>query len=153
MDDEPLLRVAFSMVSEAQPDMAAVREAGAGAVRLTCELRPDVVLMDVWMPGMDGIEATERIVGQCPEASVLILTTFDLVEYAFASLHAGASGFLLKNAMPEELLATIRCIAAGDAVVAPRITCLLLENFAHRLPTKSEDGVRGDERLDRITVR
>ena len=155
VDDEPLLRMAFSMVLEAQPDMAAVGETGdgAGAVRLTGELRPDVVLMDVRMPGMDGIEATERIVAQCPEARVLILTTFDLDEYAFAGLRAGASGFLLKNAMPEELLTAIRCVAAGDAVVAPRITRLLLENFAHRLPANSEDGVRGDERLDRITVR
>ncbi|MEU6258527.1 response regulator transcription factor [Streptomyces sp. NPDC047043] len=155
VDDEPLLRMAFSMVLEAQPDMAAVGEAGNGAeaVRLTGIRRPDVVLMDVRMPGMDGIEATERIVAECPEARVLILTTFDLDEYAFAGLRAGASGFLLKNAMPQELLAAIRCVAVGDAVVAPRVTRLLLENFAHRLPAKSEDGGRGDERLDRITVR
>jgi DNA-binding NarL/FixJ family response regulator len=155
VDDEPLLRMAFSMVLEAQNDMAAVGEAGDGAeaVRLTRELRPDVVLMDVRMPGVDGIEATERIVTQCPEAKVLILTTFDLDEYAFAGLRAGASGFLLKNALPEELLAAIRCVAAGDAVVAPRITRLLLENFAHRLPTGPGGGVRGDDRLDRITAR
>ncbi|MFD5538469.1 response regulator [Streptomyces sp. NPDC127079] len=155
VDDEPLLRMAFSMVLAAQPDMAAVGEAGDGAeaVRLTGELRPDVVLMDVRMPGMDGIEATERIVAQCPEARVLILTTFDLDEYAFAGLRAGASGFLLKNAMPEELLAAIRSVAAGDAVVAPRITRLLLENFAHRLPARSEGAAREDERLNRITVR
>ncbi|WBO69559.1 response regulator [Streptomyces camelliae] len=155
VDDEPLLRMAFSMVLEAQADMAAVGEAGDGAeaVRLTRELRPDVVLMDVRMPGVDGIEATGRIVTECPEAKVLILTTFDLDEYAFAGLHAGASGFLLKNALPEELLAAIRCVAAGDAVVAPRITRLLLENFAHQLPTQSGGGVRQDDRLDRITAR
>ncbi|MFD8719098.1 response regulator [Streptomyces sp. NPDC059629] len=155
VDDEPLLRMAFSMVLAAQPDMAAVGEAGDGAeaVRLTGELRPDMVLMDVRMPGMDGIEATERIVAQRPEARVLILTTFDLDEYAFAGLRAGASGFLLKNAMPEELLAAIRSVAAGDAVVAPRITRLLLENFAHRLPARSEGGAREDERLNRITLR
>ncbi|MEV7393473.1 MULTISPECIES: response regulator transcription factor [unclassified Streptomyces] len=155
VDDEPLLRMAFSMVLEAQDDMVAVGEAGDGAeaVRLTGELRPDVVLMDVRMPGVDGIEATGRIVARYPEAKVLILTTFDLDEYAFAGLRAGASGFLLKNALPEELLAAIRSVAAGDAVVAPRITRLLLENFAHRLPTGSGDGAFGDNRLDRITAR
>ena len=154
VDDEPLLRMAFSMVLEAQADMKAVGEAGDGAqaVRLTLELRPDVVLMDARMPGMDGIEATERIVAQCPEAKVLILTTFDLDEYAFAGLRAGASGFLLKNALPEELLAAIRCVAAGDAVVAPRITRLLLQNFAHQLPAQSAGGSE-DERLARITAR
>ncbi|MEU7059260.1 response regulator transcription factor [Streptomyces sp. NPDC046197] len=154
VDDEPLLRMAFSMVLEAQSDMEAIGEAGDGeqAVRLTRELRPDVVLMDVRMPGVDGIEATERIVAQCPEAKVLILTTFDLDEYAFAGLRAGASGFLLKNALPQELLAAIRCVAAGDAVVAPRITRLLLENFAHRLPGQSAS-TREDERLARITAR
>ncbi|MEU1273386.1 response regulator transcription factor [Streptomyces sp. NPDC005799] len=142
-------------VLEAQDDMAAIGEAGDGAeaVRLTRELQPDVVLMDVRMPGVDGIEATGRIVTQCPEAKVLILTTFDLDEYAFAGLRAGASGFLLKNALPEELLAAIRCVAAGDAVVAPRITRLLLENFAHQLPAGSGSEVREDHRLDRITAR
>ncbi|MER6129956.1 response regulator transcription factor [Streptomyces sp. NPDC001795] len=154
VDDEPLLRMAFSMVLEAQSDMEAVGEAGDGAqaVRLTRELRPDVVLMDVRMPGTDGIEATERIVAQCPASKVLILTTFDLDEYAFAGLRAGASGFLLKNALPEELLAAIRCVAAGDAVVAPRITRLLLENFAHQLPSQAT-GAREDQRLARITTR
>jgi DNA-binding NarL/FixJ family response regulator len=102
---------------------------------------------------VDGIEATGRIVTQCPEARVLILTTFDLDEYAFAGLRAGASGFLLKNALPEELLAAIRCVAAGDAVVAPRITRLLLENFAHQLPAGSGGEMREDHRLDRITAR
>ena len=155
VDDEPLLRMAFSMVLDAQDDMVVVGEAGDGAeaVRLTRDVRPDVVLMDVRMPGVDGIEATGQIVARCPEAKVLILTTVDLDEYAFAGLRAGASGFLLKNALPEELLAAIRCVADGNAVVAPRITRLLLENFAHQLPTRSDGGVRGDERLDRITAR
>jgi DNA-binding NarL/FixJ family response regulator len=154
VDDEPLLRMAFTMVLDAQADMEPVGEAGDGAeaVRLAHELRPDVVLMDVRMPGTDGIEATERIVAESPESKVLILTTFDLDEYAFAGLRAGASGFLLKNALPQELLAAIRCVAAGDAVVAPRITRLLLENFAHQLPSGAD--ARGkDDRLGRLTAR
>ncbi|MFJ8311109.1 MULTISPECIES: response regulator [unclassified Streptomyces] len=152
VDDEPLLRMAFTMVLDAQADMEPVGEAGDGAeaARLARELRPDVVLMDVRMPGTDGIEATERIVAESPESKVLILTTFDLDEYAFAGLRAGASGFLLKNALPEELLAAIRSVAAGDAVVAPRITRLLLENFAHQLPSGTG---RGDDRLGRLTAR
>ncbi|MFI6048563.1 response regulator [Streptomyces violascens] len=153
VDDEPLLRMAFTMVLDAQADMEPVGEAGDGAeaARLAGELRPDVVLMDVRMPGTDGIEATRRIVAGSPESKVLILTTFDLDEYAFAGLRAGASGFLLKNALPEELLAAIRSVAAGDAVVAPRITRLLLENFAHQLP--SGTGSDDDERLGRLTTR
>ncbi|MEU3461752.1 response regulator transcription factor [Streptomyces sp. NPDC006733] len=154
VDDEPLLRMAFTMVLDAQPDMEPVGEAadGAEAVRLTRALRPDVVLMDVRMPGTDGIEATARIVGTCPETRVLILTTFDLDEYAFAGLRAGASGFLLKNALPEELLGAIRSVAAGDAVVAPRITRRLLEHFAHQLPAGT-GAADGDERLGRLTAR
>ncbi|GAA2878176.1 response regulator [Streptosporangium fragile] len=153
VDDEPLLRMAFTMVLDAQPDMEAVGEAGDGAeaVRLARRLRPDVVLMDVRMPGTDGIEATGRIIRECRQTRVLILTTFDLDEYAFAGLRAGASGFLLKNALPEELLAAIRNVAAGDAAVSPRITRRLLENFAHQLPT---GGVPApDERLRRLTPR
>ncbi|MFI6470830.1 MULTISPECIES: response regulator [unclassified Streptomyces] len=153
VDDEPLLRMAFTMVLDAQTDMEPVGEAGDGAeaVRLAHELRPDVVLMDVRMPGTDGIEATERIVAESPHSRVLILTTFDLDEYAFAGLRAGASGFLLKNALPQELLAAIRSVAAGDAVVAPRITRLLLENFAHQLPAATDPGK--DDRLARLTAR
>ncbi|MFI5774966.1 response regulator [Streptomyces sp. NPDC051658] len=152
-DDEPLLRMAFTMVLEAQPDMEPVGEAGDGteAVRLARLLRPDVVLMDVRMPGTDGIEATGRIIRDCPQTRVLILTTFDLDEYAFAGLRAGASGFLLKNALPEELLAAIRNVAAGDAAISPRITRRLLENFAHLLPVDREQVE--DERLGRLTAR
>jgi DNA-binding NarL/FixJ family response regulator len=151
VDDEPLLRMAFTMVLAAQPDMATVGEAadGAQAVRVARRLNPDVVLMDVRMPGTDGIEATGRIVRECERTRVLILTTFDLDEYAFAGLKAGASGFLLKNALPEELLAAIRSVAAGDAIVSPRITRRLLETFAHRLPTEE----REDEGLARLTAR
>jgi DNA-binding NarL/FixJ family response regulator len=152
VDDEPLLRMAFRMVLGAQPDLAVVGEAGNGAeaVRLAGELRPDVVLMDVRMPGTDGIEATELISRQSPQTRVLILTTFDLDEYAFTGLRAGASGFLLKNAQPEELLAAIRHVAAGDAIVSPRITRRLLDTFAHRLPATSASN---DERLGRLTAR
>ena len=156
VDDEPLLRLAFTMVLDAQSDMRPVGEAGDGAqaLRLTRELRPDVVLMDVRMPGTDGIEATARIVESCPGSRVLILTTFDLDEYAFAGLRAGASGFVLKNALPQELLAAIRAVAAGDAVVAPRVTRRLLENFAHQLPSADgAEAVRSDERLARLTAR
>ncbi|MFI0722450.1 response regulator [Streptomyces sp. NPDC021224] len=156
VDDEPLLRMAFTMVLDAQADMAAVGEAGDGAqaVRMARQLRPDVVLMDVRMPGTDGIEATARIVESCPQSRVLILTTFDLDEYAFAGLRAGASGFLLKNALPEELLTAIRSVAAGDAVVAPRITRRLLEHFAHQLPAAGgAEGLESAERLSRLTAR
>ncbi|GAA1972432.1 response regulator [Kitasatospora viridis] len=136
VDDQPLLRVAFTLVLDSQPDLAVAGEAadGAEAVRLVGELHPDVVLMDVRMPGMDGIEATRQIVETSPDTKVLILTTFDLDEYAFAGLRAGASGFLLKNAQPAELLSAVRSVAAGDAVVAPRITRLLLDQFAAELP-------------------
>ncbi|WP_433236166.1 response regulator [Streptosporangium sp. CA-135522] len=153
VDDEPLLRMAFTMVFEAQPDMEVVGEAGDGAeaVRLARRLRPDVVLMDVRMPGTDGIEATGRIIRDRRQTRVLILTTFDLDEYAFAGLKAGASGFLLKNALPEELLAAIRNVAAGDAVLSPRVTRRLLENFAAQLPTGG--GPASDERLQRLTPR
>jgi len=151
VDDEPLLRMAFTMVLDAQADMAAVGEAGDGAtaVRRARELRPDVVLMDVRMPDTDGIEATAAIVAERPETRVLILTTFDVDEFAFAGLKAGASGFLLKNALPEELLSAIRRVAAGDAVVAPRITRQLLDRFAHQLPGP----VRKDSRTERLTAR
>ncbi|MEU1074680.1 MULTISPECIES: response regulator transcription factor [unclassified Streptomyces] len=153
VDDEALLRMAFSTVLEAQPDMAPVGEAadGSEAVRLARELRPDVVLMDVRMPGTDGIEATRRVMRASPRSRVLILTTFDLDAYAFAGLNAGASGFLLKNTRPEELLTAIRNVAAGDAVVSPRITRLLLKNLRRHIP---ENGAPGpDERLQRLSPR
>ena len=152
VDDQPLMRVAFNLVLEAQPDLTVVGEAGDGAeaVRLARRLEPDVVLMDVRMPGVDGIEATGSIVAACPRTQVLILTTFDLDEYAFAGLRAGASGFLIKNALPEELLSAIRTVAAGDAVVSPRVTRRLLETCAHQLPAP---GGPSDERLSRLTAR
>ncbi|MGW2620964.1 response regulator [Streptomyces sp. NPDC001500] len=152
-DDEALLRMAFGTVLEAQPDMAPVGEAADGvqAVSLARELRPDVVLMDVRMPGTDGIEATRQVVRISPRSRVLLLTTFDLDEYAFAGLNAGASGFLPKNTRPEELLTAIRRVAAGDAVVSPRITRRLLENFRPHLPDGGSAG--RDERLNRLSAR
>ncbi|MBB5954327.1 DNA-binding NarL/FixJ family response regulator [Saccharothrix tamanrassetensis] len=153
VDDEALLRMAFSTVLEAQPDMEPVGEAADGtqAILLARELRPDVVLMDVRMPGTDGIEATRQIIRNCPQTRVLILTTFDLDEYAFAGLNAGASGFLLKNTRPEELLTAIRNVAAGDAVVSPRITRRLLESFRPYIPDGSN--AERDARLSRLSAR
>ncbi|SEP51172.1 response regulator [Amycolatopsis saalfeldensis] len=136
VDDQPLQRFGFRMLLEASPDTEVAGEAahGAEAVRRTAELRPDVVLMDIRMPGMDGIEATRHIVATGGRSRVLVLTTFDLDEYAYAALRAGASGFLLKDAQPEELLAGIRAVALGDAVIAPALTRRLLDTYAHRLP-------------------
>jgi DNA-binding NarL/FixJ family response regulator len=157
VDDQSLLRMGFRLVLEAEPDLDVVGEAGDGrtAVDQVGALRPDVVLMDVRMPGMNGIEATERIVAAFPGTRVLILTTFDLDEYAFAGLRAGASGFLLKDAKPAELVAAIRSVASGDAVVSPRVTRRMLEIFADRLPatTAQADAEAGHPRLAELTAR
>jgi DNA-binding NarL/FixJ family response regulator len=137
-DDQALLRKGFRMILEAEEGLEIVGEAadGADAVRLVELYAPDVVLMDVRMPVVDGIEATRSITGSPAgtETRVLILTTFDLDEYAFSALRAGASGFLLKDVPPTELVAAIRTVARGDAVVSPRITRRLLEEYAHTLP-------------------
>ena len=153
-DDQPLIRLGFRMVLSSATDIELVGDAdtGAAAVDLTASLRPDVVLMDVRMPGMDGIEATRRIVSETPQSRVLILTTFDLDEYAYAALNAGASGFLLKDAQPAELIAAIRTIARGDAVIAPRITRLLLDAFAGRMPNGSP-APPPSPLIDRLTPR
>ena len=152
-DDEELLRVGFRMILDAHGDFTVVAEASDGrqAVTAAAAHRPDVVVMDVRMPDLDGIAATEAITRQQPGVRVLILTTFDLDEYAFAGLRAGASGFLLKNAPPEELVAAIRTVAAGDAVVAPRVTRRLLDTFARRLPTTAQKS--RDQRLAQLTDR
>jgi DNA-binding NarL/FixJ family response regulator len=131
-DDQPLLRRGFRMIIEAEGDLTVTAEAGNGAeaVELARRNPPDVVLMDIRMPGTDGIEATRRIIAANPDVRVLVLTTFDLDEYAFGALHAGASGFLLKDVHPAELVTAIRTVAAGNAVVSPRVTRRLLEEYA-----------------------
>ena len=136
VDDQPLQRYGLRMLLDAAPETEVVGEAanGSEAVRAAAELRPDVVLMDIRMPGMDGIEATRRIVAAGGRSRILVMTTFDLDEYAYAALRAGASGFLLKDAHPEELLAGIRAVAGGDAVIAPTLTRRLLDTYAQQLP-------------------
>ncbi|MFH8937171.1 response regulator [Streptomyces griseosporeus] len=154
-DDQPLQRFGFRMLLESQDDMAVLGEAanGSEAIRMTAELRPDVVLMDIRMPGLDGIEATRRITMAGDRTRVLILTTFDLDEYAYAGLRAGASGFLIKDALPEELLSGIRAVASGDAVVAPALTRRLLDAYAQLLPTPSAGPDPTDPRLAALTDR
>jgi DNA-binding NarL/FixJ family response regulator len=154
-DDQPLLRMGFRMVLESQDDLSVVGEAADGreALELTRRLAPDVVLMDVRMPGMDGIEATRLIVEQGLSSRVLILTTFDLDEYAHAALRAGASGFLLKDALPNDLLSGIRAVASGDAVVAPSVTRRLLDTYAHRLSPEDEVELDPEPYLEALTPR
>jgi DNA-binding NarL/FixJ family response regulator len=154
-DDQPLQRLGFRMLLESQDDMTVVGEAanGAEAARMAAELHPDVVLMDVRMPGLDGIEATRRIVAAGGRTRVLILTTFDLDEYAYSGLRAGASGFLVKDAQPEELLSGIRAVATGDAVVAPSLTRRLLDAYVHHLPATTEPDGPPDPRLAALTER
>jgi DNA-binding NarL/FixJ family response regulator len=132
VDDQELLRTGFRMVLEAQPDMTVVAEAadGLAALDVLTGVQVDVVLMDVRMPGLDGIQATGRLLAGSPSVRVLILTTFDLDEYVYRAVRAGASGFLLKDVPSAELLYGIRAVAAGDAIVAPSTTRRLLERFA-----------------------
>lgn len=139
VDDQALVRMGFRMVLDAHEDLRVVGEASDGrdAIARAQELRPRVVLMDVRMPGMDGIAATSAIVEALPDTRVLVLTTFDLDDYAFGGLRAGASGFLLKDARPAELVAAIHSVAEGDAVVSPRITKRMLELFGSALPAGS----------------
>ena len=141
VDDQPLLRIGFRMILSAEADIEAVGEAsdGRSAIEAARRLTPDVVLMDIRMPGMDGVEATRHLMaGGDAHPRVLILTTFDLDEYIVEALRAGAAGFLLKDAPPEELLHAIRVVAAGDALLAPSVTRRLLDRFASRLPPAEE---------------
>ena len=136
VDDQTLVRMGFRMLLDAEPGIHVVGEAADGAegVRLAAREKPDVVLMDVRMPGLDGIAATAEVIRVSPDSRVIVLTTFDLDEYAFGGMRAGASGFLLKDTRPAELLAAVRAVAAGDAAVSPRVTRRMLELFGSRLP-------------------
>jgi DNA-binding NarL/FixJ family response regulator len=153
VDDQEIVRTGLRVMVETQPDMRVVAEAASGgdAVELTSRLRPQVVLMDIRMPGVDGLEATRRILAlnQEPPARVVILTTYDLDEYVYDGLAAGASGFLLKHARPEELLLGIRSAAAGDALVSPAVTRRLISTFADRRRAPA----RSTRALARLTAR
>jgi DNA-binding NarL/FixJ family response regulator len=135
-DDQALVRTGFRKILESEPDLQVVGEAadGGAAVEASLALRPDVVLMDIRMPRVDGLEATRRLAGK---TRVLILTTFDLDEYVYAALRAGASGFLLKDAPADQLMTAIRVVAAGEALLAPSITRRLIQEFARRPPSNA----------------
>jgi DNA-binding NarL/FixJ family response regulator len=133
-DDQALVRSGFRMILDERPDLELVGEAenGAQALELAKELDPDVILMDVRMPELDGVEATKRLVAAGTRARILVLTTFDLDEYIYASIRAGASGFLLKDVQPDELADAIRVVAAGNSLYGPAATQRLLDRFAER---------------------
>ena len=139
-DDQALVRSGFQMILASQPEIEVVGEAedGRQAIDLAYRVGPDVILMDVRMPVVDGLEATRRLVELGTTARILILTTFDLDEYVYAAIRAGASGFLLKDVHPAQLVDAIRVVAAGDALLAPTVTRRLLERFAETLPTPEE---------------
>ncbi len=150
-DDQSMVRTGFRMILESEPDIEVVGEAASGeqATAAARRLHPDVVLMDIQMPGGDGLEATRRIT-ESPDITsrVVILTTFERDEYVFEALHAGASGFLLKNAPPEQLVEAVRVVAAGDALLAPSVTRRIIEQFSRR-PVEAD--VR--ERVESLTQR
>jgi DNA-binding NarL/FixJ family response regulator len=150
-DDQEMMRLAYRTVIDSQPDLHVIGEAANGrdAVEATRRLEPDVVLMDVRMPQMDGVEATRQIIAARSDARIIILTTFDLDEYVFAALRAGASGFLLKDTPPADLLAAIRVVVAGDALLAPGVTRRLIAEFTRHDEPRS----RPVATLDHITER
>ncbi|MFB7594961.1 response regulator [Streptomyces sp. NPDC056160] len=151
VDDQSVVRAGFAAMVDAEPDLAVVAEAGDGAsaVELAAAHAPDLVLMDIRMPGMDGLTATRFITALETRPKVLVLTTFDLDEYVYEALRAGASGFLLKDAQPEELMSAIRVVAAGDGILAPGVTRRLIDTFAQVAPLPS----RTPEPLTRLTPR
>lgn len=151
VDDQAMVRAGFRMILEAEDDVEVVGEAEDGyqGVRITHDLRPDIVLMDVQMPRVDGVEATRRIVAEEDVRSqVIMLTTFERDDYIFDALQAGASGFLLKNAPPEELVRAVRVVAGGDALLAPSVTRRIIAECLRRPPRRPTDGA-----LDRLTER
>jgi DNA-binding NarL/FixJ family response regulator len=151
-DDQTLVRVGLRKILESEPELTVIGEAGDGEDAVACarSLRPDVVLMDIRMPVLDGIEATRRIAAAQPSTRVLILTTFGLDTYVFDALRAGASGFMLKDAPPEELVAAVRIVASGDALLAPAVTRAVVEEFARR---PSSEPRQPPPELDRLTPR
>jgi DNA-binding NarL/FixJ family response regulator len=150
-DDQPLVRAGLRVLIADTPDLDVAGEAGTGAqaVQLARDLRPDVVVMDIRMPGMDGIEATQMITAEHPAARVVVLTTFHDDDYVYAALRAGASGFLVKNMALDDILAAIRVVAAGDALIAPSVTRRLIAQFAGR----PEPALRPRREIDGITER
>ncbi|HEY9354738.1 MAG TPA: response regulator transcription factor [Arthrobacter sp.] len=155
VDDQPLLRMGFRLILEGEDDLHIVGEAsdGAEAVRQVRELNPDVVLLDVRMPVLDGIEATRAITASGSGARIIILTTFDVDEYAFAGLQAGASAFLLKDVAPSELIHAVHVVASGDAVVAPRVTQRLLETYVRGAARPAPAAAPRDPLLEDLTPR
>ncbi|KTR78356.1 LuxR family transcriptional regulator [Microbacterium oxydans] len=155
VDDQQLIRVGFRMVLESEDDIVVVGEAGDGraAIRQSAVLAPDLVLMDIRMPELDGIAATEAIIRDRPQTKVLVLTTFDLDEYAFGAIRAGASGFLLKDAQRHEMISAVRAVHRGDAALSPRITRTLLEHVTPQLGAAAAPAPAESAALESLTER